>query len=98
MRKSTTASRLSTIAREERRNSLDRVALRMLEEALASARAFAAEFTAKVDRDTVDVARRILNDSTALPPTAATLVNLLAERSNALTTRRAGAVHLSISA
>ena len=71
------------VAREERRNSLDHVALRMLEEALASARAFAAEFTAKVDRDTVDVARRILNDSTALPPTAATLVNLLAERSNA---------------
>ena len=46
-------------------------------------RAFAAEFAAKVDRDTVEVAKRILNDSTALPATAATLVNLLAERSNA---------------
>ena len=52
-------------------------------DALPSARAFAAEFAAKVDRDTVDVAKRILNDATALPPTAATLVNLLAERSNA---------------
>ena len=52
-------------------------------EALASARAFAADFAGRVDRDTVDVAKRILNDATALPPTAATLVNLLAERSNA---------------
>ena len=52
-------------------------------EALASARAFAADFAGRVDRDTVDVAKRILNDAAALPPTAATLVNLLAERSNA---------------
>jgi len=52
-------------------------------EALASARAFAADFAGRVDRDTVDVAKRILNDATALPPTAGTLVNLLAERSNA---------------
>lgn len=52
-------------------------------EALASARAFAADFAAKVNRDTVGVAKRILNDATALPPTAATLINLLAERSSA---------------
>ena len=52
-------------------------------EALASARAFAIDFAARVDRDTLDVAKRILNDATAVPPTAATLVNLLAERSNA---------------
>ena len=52
-------------------------------EALANAQAFAADFAAKVHRDTVDVAKRILTDSTAIPSTAATLVNLLAERSNA---------------
>ena len=52
-------------------------------EAFASAQAFAVDFAGKVDRDTVDVAKRILNDATAFPPTAATLVNLLAERSNA---------------
>lgn len=72
-----------TIAREERRNALDHIAMRMPEEALSRARAFAADFAAKVDRDTVGVAKRILNDATALPPTAATLINLLAERSSA---------------
>ena len=56
-----------TIAREERRDSLELVAMRMLEEALASARAFAAGFAGRVDRDTVDVAKRILNDASALP-------------------------------
>lgn len=72
-----------TMARDEHRNSLDHVAMRKLKEALASAQAFAGEFAARVDRDTVDVAKRILNDANALPPTAATLVNLLAERSDA---------------
>ena len=57
--------------------------MRMLEDALASARAFAVDFAERVDHDTVDVAKRILNDATALPPTAATLVKLLAEQSNA---------------
>ena len=72
-----------TISREGRRNALDHIAMRMLEEARACARAFAAEFAGRVDRNTVDVARRIPNDANALPPTAATLVNLSAERSNA---------------
>ena len=48
-------------------------------QALASARAFAADFAGRVDRDTIDVAKRILNDATALPLAAATLVNLLTE-------------------
>lgn len=72
-----------TIAREERRNALDHVAMRVLEEALGECAAKAADFAGRVDRDTVGVAKRILNDANALPPTAATLVNLLAERSNA---------------
>ena len=77
------------VAREERRNSLDQVAMRMLEEAFAECAAKAAGVLIVTGAGVRafcagdDVAKRILNDATALPPTAATLVNLLAERSNA---------------
>ncbi|MFV1853115.1 MAG: enoyl-CoA hydratase/isomerase family protein [Thalassospira sp.] len=50
---------------------------------LADTMTFAKAFADNVDRETIDVAKRVINDAGTLTPTTATLVNLLAERSQA---------------
>ena len=50
---------------------------------LEEARAFADAFVETTDRATVEVAKQVLLSATTAPPTTASLINLLAERSQA---------------